>query len=199
MDDLVPFLYQSGTRPDTVRVSMVDEQPWFVAVDVARILGFRDAEHAIRGLDDDEKGTRIVGTLGGEQQLSVISESGLFALVLRSRRPAAKQFRKWVTSEVLPSIRRSGGYGLAGLSDDQCRKIEAVLHPHQQRTLSAVRAIGGGPITLLQLAHLVGLSTENVRRHVLLCAMLGLIDLDAAEDRRLAALAAKLMPGPAPG
>ncbi len=69
-----------------------------------------------RILDDDEKGTQIVRTLGGEQSVSVINESGLYSAILRSRKPEAKAFKKWVTSDVLPSIRKTGSYSAAELS-----------------------------------------------------------------------------------
>ena len=83
---------------------------WFVASDIASILGYRNAPDMTRNLDDDEKGSAIVRTPGGDQKLTVINESGLYALVLRSRKPEARKFAKWVTSEVLPAIRKTGKY-----------------------------------------------------------------------------------------
>lgn len=83
---------------------------WFIAADIAAVLGYRDAEKMVRMLDDDEKGTHNAGTLGGDQTLTIVSESGLYACILKSRRPEARAFRKWVTAEVLPSIRKHGGY-----------------------------------------------------------------------------------------
>lgn len=94
----------------SIRIILIDNEPWFVAVDVANALNFRDAPNMTRMLDDDEKGTHIVRTLGGNQELTIISESGLYHAVLKSRKPEAKVFRKWVTSEVLPSIRKTGCY-----------------------------------------------------------------------------------------
>lgn len=94
----------------SIRVVDVEGSPWFVCSDVAEALGYRDSANAARHLDDDEKGTRNVSTLGGTQKLTVISESGLYALVLRSRKPEARRFAKWVTSEVLPAIRKKGSY-----------------------------------------------------------------------------------------
>ena len=93
-----------------VRVVMKGTEPWWVAKDIADILDFRDAANAIRLLDEDEKGTQKVSTPGGEQEMSIISESGLYTLLMRSNKPEAKRFRKWVTSEVLPTIRRHGMY-----------------------------------------------------------------------------------------
>lgn len=83
---------------------------WFVAADIAAALGYRDSFNMTRVLDDDEKGTHNVSTLGGEQELMVINESGVYSAIFRSRKENAKKFKKWVTSEVLPSIRKTGGY-----------------------------------------------------------------------------------------
>ena len=93
-----------------VRVIRKDGDPWFVASDVCAALTIADASMAVARLDDDEKGTSSVGTLGGEQAMMIISESGLYSLILTSRKSAAKRFKKWVTSEVLPSIRKTGSY-----------------------------------------------------------------------------------------
>lgn len=95
-----------------VRVFTIQDAPWFVAGDIAGILGFKHVPHMVRMVDDDEKGTHIVDTPGGKQDVSIINESGLYACILKSRRPEAKTFRKWVTSEVLPSIRAHGSYGM---------------------------------------------------------------------------------------
>ncbi|MQS13126.1 Bro-N domain-containing protein [Streptomyces kaniharaensis] len=87
-------------------------KPWRVAADVASVLQIARAHDAVRGLDDDEKGTDTIRTPGGDQQVSIISESGLYSLVLRSRKPDTKKFRRWVTHEVLPAIRRTGRYAV---------------------------------------------------------------------------------------
>ena len=92
-------------------------EPWFVAKDVCEVLEIERTDSALRNLDDDEKGTRKMSTLGGTQQVSIISESGLYALIMRSNKPQAKHFRKWVTSEVLPAIRKTGGYMSAKETD----------------------------------------------------------------------------------
>lgn len=93
-----------------LRAVMIDGEPWFVASDVADALAYRNAPDMTRNLDDDEKGTQIVRTPGGEQEMTVINESGLYACILKSRKPEAKKFKKWVTSEVLPAIRKTGRY-----------------------------------------------------------------------------------------
>ncbi len=96
-----------------VRVIMKNDAPWFVAADACRALGMANAADAIKGLDDDEKGLGSSYTLGGRQEVIIVSESGLYALILKSRKPDAAKFRKWVRSEVLPSVRQTGAYTLA--------------------------------------------------------------------------------------
>lgn len=104
--------YQFDEEP--VRVVMIAGTPWFVANDVARVLGYSHAPHMVRNLEEDELGVHIVDTSGGNREMNIISESGLYAVIMRSRRPDARRFRKWVTGEVLPSIRRTGRYELPG-------------------------------------------------------------------------------------
>lgn len=103
---VIPFRFE--TRE--VRTMLIDDQPWFVAADVAASLGYPAAPQMTRNLDDDEKGMQNVHTLGGEQEMLVINESGLYSAILRSRKTEAKRFKKWVTAEVLPAIRRTGRY-----------------------------------------------------------------------------------------
>ncbi|MED5545658.1 MAG: BRO family protein [Pseudomonadota bacterium] len=105
--------YQFDEEP--VRVIMLDGEPWFIANDLCRVLGINNARMALTRLDDDEKGVSSTDTLGGQQEMSIISESGMYALVLGSRKPDARRFRKWVTSEVLPALRRTGRYQLTEL------------------------------------------------------------------------------------
>jgi len=93
-----------------VRVVKIDGEPWFVAKDVANLLGFSQVPHMLRIPDEDEKGVRIVDTPGGRQEAAIINESGLYSIILKSRKPAAKRFKKWVTGTVLPAIRKDGAY-----------------------------------------------------------------------------------------
>ena len=107
---------QTFNNPEfgTVRaVRDEDGEPMFVAGDVAKILGYGDATHMTRRLEDDEKGLRPVETPGGTQMANVITEPGLYSAILGSRVPEAKAFKRWVTHEVLPALRRDGGYMVA--------------------------------------------------------------------------------------
>lgn len=106
MTELIPFDFEE----QAVRVVMRDGDPWFVAADVCRVLELGNTSQAVSRLDDDEKGITTADTLGGAQSLTIISESGLYALVLTSRKEAARRFRKWITAEVLPAIRKTGRY-----------------------------------------------------------------------------------------
>jgi len=103
---VIPFRFEARE----VRTMLIDDQPWFVATDVASALQYLTAKDMARNLDDDEKGRQIVPTLGGAQELLVINESGLYSAILRSRKAEAKRFKKWVTAEVLPAIRKHGKY-----------------------------------------------------------------------------------------
>jgi hypothetical protein len=102
--------YQFDEEP--VRIVIIAGDPWFVANDLAKVLGYTQGHHMLRMLDEDEMGTHILSTLGGHQEMNIVSESGMYAAVLKSRREEAKRFRKWVTSEVLPALRKTGSYQL---------------------------------------------------------------------------------------
>jgi prophage antirepressor-like protein len=115
MTDLIPFDY-SGRQ---VRTVQVDGEPWFVARDVCAVLGIRNVADSLAGLDEDEKGVATTDTLGGGQQVSTVNESGLYSLIFRSRKAEAKAFKRWVTHEVLPSIRKNGGYVSPNATADQ--------------------------------------------------------------------------------
>ena len=97
----------------TIRAVSKDGEAWFVAEDVCSVLGLTNPSMALKALDDDEYSKFNLGNSGrGNPNVNIINESGLYALILRSRKPEAKRFRKWVTSEVLPAIRKTGSYSL---------------------------------------------------------------------------------------
>ena len=102
-----------------VRTVDHDGEVWFVAKDVCEILEIVDSHTAIRDLDDDEKGGHNMPTLGGMQNMTVISECGLYKLAFKSRKPEAKNFTRWVTHDVLPTIRKTGSYTIPGAEQAQ--------------------------------------------------------------------------------
>ncbi len=103
----------SGTL---VRTLLVDGEPCFVARDLCTVLEIRNTADAVASLDSDEKGVATTDTLGGAQQMTYVTEAGMYSLVLRSRKPEAKAFKRWITHEVLPKIRQTGSYGAAPAS-----------------------------------------------------------------------------------
>lgn len=107
---LTPFHYGD----EQVRTYEEDGEIWFIATDVARILGYRDAEKMTRNLEEDEVGTHIVGTRAGSRSVSTISLAGLFHVLNTARVEAVRPFKRWVNHEVLPSIYRTGSYSLPG-------------------------------------------------------------------------------------
>lgn len=131
MNELQVFTY-SGNE---VRTVQKNGEPWFVLKDVCAILGIGNNRMASDRLDTDEKGVSQIDTLGGKQEMTVINESGLYNVILRSDKPEAKPFRKWVTSEVLPSIRRTGGY-IAGQENLTPEELMAKALMVAQKTLA---------------------------------------------------------------
>lgn len=95
----------------TIRVMEIDGLPWFVGKDVAKTLGYIDTSDAMKKhVDEDDKLTRRFADSGQNRKMYIINESGLYSLIMSSKLPTAKQFKRWVTSEVLPSVRKNGGY-----------------------------------------------------------------------------------------
>ena len=146
-----PFTFKN----QQVRTLDDQGQAWFVAADVAGALEYKNTHLMTRWLDDDEKGAHNVRTLGGVQKHTTINESGLYSAILRSRKPEAKRFKKWVTTEVLPVIRRTGRYETPrptqpteplGLDPANiAATINALLHKHPGGDRKANRAsIGFG-------------------------------------------------------
>lgn len=115
-----------------IRTVVIESEPYFVAKDITDRLGFLNGRKAIADhVDEDDKGVTKCYTHGGIQEMTVINESGLFSLILSSKLPEAKKFRRWVTSEVLPTIRKTGGYHLPQtlsealqMAADQAKQIE---------------------------------------------------------------------------
>ena len=106
--DAIPSAFDFHGK--SVRVTDRSGQVWFVATDVCAVLELANPRQAVSRLDEDERGVLTVDTLGGEQEVVIINESGLYSLVMSSRKTEAKRFKKWVTAEVLPAIRQNGTY-----------------------------------------------------------------------------------------
>ena len=120
-----------------VRTLIVNEEPWFVGKDVAEILGYSNPLKAIRThVDDEDKGVNDLVTPGGVQQITFINESGLYSLILSSKMPKAKQFKRWVTSEILPAIRKHGVYAVDEVLANPDMLISALTELKKERARS---------------------------------------------------------------
>lgn len=128
--ELIPFTYKNYA----LRILEINSQPWFVAKDVCDILELASMHTSLRILDEDEKGVHTMHTPSGNQEMTIISEPGLYSLILRSRKPEAKAFKRWITHEVLPSIRRHGVYATESVVDAMLADPETMI-----RTLTALK------------------------------------------------------------
>lgn len=137
MTDLISFTFEQAE----VRVIERDNQPWWVASDIAAILGYRNAPDMVRNLDDDEAATQNVRSSGQSREMLIISESGLYNAIFRARRPEAREFRRWVTGTVLPALRRSGSYSLS--SSNCLDRLEQGLQAHSHVTTAEAAALAG--------------------------------------------------------
>jgi prophage antirepressor-like protein len=161
MSDLGTFLFEQRTP---VRLLDRDGEAWFVLNDVCQALNLANPRGAAQRLDDDEKGVTIGDTLGGQQLLTVINEAGLYSLILTSRKAEARRFKRWVTHEVLPTLRRTGTYAMH--QTDLLEQVVPYLHDQQLRILHAVQAAAGnlGLVPVARLPMMTGLSIQKVRR-----------------------------------
>ena len=127
----------NSTEFGAVRTTIVNDEVMFVAKDVASILGYSNPRDAInKHVDDEDKGVAKCDTLGGSQDLTVINESGLYGLILSSKMPKAKQFKRWVTAEVLPAIRKHGMYAIDELINNPDLAIAALTQLKEERERS---------------------------------------------------------------
>lgn len=164
--ELIPFDFEG--RPVRV-VTGTQGEPWFVAADVAQSLEYRMASDMTRSLDADEKGTQIVRTPSGDQEMLVINESGLYSAILKSRKPEAKRFKRWVTSEVLPAIRKTGAYAGRAASPTlpaptQDRVSSLLLIGEAVAKVPGVKPGIAMAATLTCIHENTGLSVETLRR-----------------------------------
>lgn len=129
MNELEIFSYEQKE----VRTVQIDGEPWFVAKDVCAILGLAHIARSLSKIPDTQKGVHQMNTLGGTQQLSIISEAGLYRLVMRSDKPEAEPFIAWVTEEVLPTIRKTGGaYLTASKAEELLANPDLIISLAQQ-------------------------------------------------------------------
>ena len=131
MNDIIPFEYESNS----IRVlTNIDGEPWWIASDVCTVLELTNPTEAIRGLDDDEKSTLRISEGGPER--NIINEPGLYSLIIRSSKPQARKFKRWITHEVLPSIRQTGNYEVGNVS-----KLDLIIQAAQEMKKIEVRQI----------------------------------------------------------
>lgn len=164
--NIVAFNFESSN----VRVTMGENgEPMFVAADVCQALTIDNHRNVLARLDDDEKGVQSMDTPGGRQELATVNESGLYSLILTSRKPEAKRFKRWVTHEVLPSIRRTGSYVSAAsvvplptLTQD---RVSAILSIGEAITrVPGVKPGIAMAATLTVIYENTGLSVESLRK-----------------------------------
>lgn len=123
-----------------VRVLNIDNEPWFVGRDVAEVLGYSNTRDAIsKHVDEEDKGVAKCDTPSGAQQMTIINESGMYSLILSSKLPSAKKFKRWVTSEVLPAIRKTGSYNLPDFNNPaEAARAWAKEYEEKQKALAQV-------------------------------------------------------------
>jgi prophage antirepressor-like protein len=148
MTNLSVFTFES----QPVRFVGTAEKPEWIAQDVCVVLGIKRTSDAISSFDNDEKGTVIIRTPGGEQQMLTVTEPGLYRLIFKSRKTVAKRFQRWVFHEVLPSIRKTGSYTLPQPELERL-KLELELAKTQERLLTTTSALatmhGSGMVALI--------------------------------------------------
>ncbi|WP_306317315.1 MULTISPECIES: BRO family protein [unclassified Streptomyces] len=134
-----PLVFTFPEIAQHVRSVMIDAEPWWVARDVADVLELGNMHSSLALLDEDEKGVHSLETPGGAQQLAIISEPGLYSLILRSRKPQAKAFKRWITHEVIPSIRRTGSYSVQPREMTKLEALQAAIESEQARIVAEAR------------------------------------------------------------
>ena len=135
MNDIQIF---KNTEFGEIRTITISDEPWFVGKDVAEVLGYSNTRDALnKRVDDEDKGVANCDTLGGTQEMTIINESGLYSLILSSKLPKAKEFKRWVTSEVLPAIRRHGVYAVDEVLNNPDMLISALTELKAERAKRA--------------------------------------------------------------
>lgn len=133
-------------KGNEIRTAVIAGDPWFVAADLCTVLALSNRHSSLALLDDDEKGVHSMETPGGVQELAVVNEPGMYSLILRSRRPEAKAFKRWITHEVLPSIRKTGGYGnVPSLPQSFAEALRLAADQQEQIEAQAARIAADAP------------------------------------------------------
>lgn len=134
-------IFRAPTGQD-IRTVIVDGEPWFVAADIASALDLGNVRSSVALLDEDEKGVHTMDTPGGLQAVTIVNEPGLYSLILRSRKPEAKAFKRWITHEVLPAIRRTGTYAIAAPAElDELEAARRYVKAIEDKRAAVARAL----------------------------------------------------------
>jgi prophage antirepressor-like protein len=161
MNSLINFDYQE--RPVRV-IKDEDGAPWWVARDICEILDIKDASNATKNLDDDEKGTQEIRTLGGRQGMLTVNESGLYTLIFKSNKKEAKTFRKWITGEVLPAIRRDGKYEMPNIEPPEINNGLLVTEGIVPITVARLTEAAQGTKAAMIMARALGFRDNEARQ-----------------------------------
>ena len=183
MNDLQIFNY----RDSILRTIERDGELWWVLKDVCNVLGIANHGNVSARLDPDEKGVHLIDTLGGKQETIIVNEPGLYNVILRSDKPEAKDFKRWVTHEVLPSIRRTGVYASPAMTPAQLLAAQAQMLVDMERRMNEMQ----------DQAHVLEMKVDNAIKALSRPAQdHWKADIDAAiktlcEDQRLSVTATK--------
>jgi len=173
MNDLKIWNYENSK----VRTVEINGEIWFVAKDVAAVLNYSNPRDAVsRHVDEEDKGVVKHDTLGGVQNLAIINESGVYALIFGSKLPTAKQFKRWVTSEVLPSIRHTGSYGI----DNTLSPELQVLIQHERTMQEQQKQLDAVQNKVDAIQEIFTLTPENWKKDVRVAV--GKLSMSIAED-----------------
>lgn len=171
MNEVMTF---SNDEFGTIRTLSINNEPWFVGKDVAEKLGYKEPRSAVsKKVENDDRGVAEMDTPSGKQNMTIINESGLYSLILSSKLESAKRFKRWVTGEVLPSIRKSGGYisGQEDMSDEDLMAKALLVAQRQiderQKQIDEMtpHAILGQAITTANTSILVGDLAKLLRQN----------------------------------
>lgn len=149
-----------------IRVVERDGEPWFVAVDICGALDIANSRDALTRIDEDEKGVALTDTLGGAQEVAVVNEPGLYSLVLGSRKSEARAFKRWITHDVIPAIRKTGMYAtpatveaMLANPDTMIQVLQAFKDEREQRLALETRVVADAP--KVAFAYAVETSTDS--------------------------------------